>query len=168
MSKSRKILTVVAILAILVTSIFSFAVNVEARATEDWCILISDFQIISQAVEDTYPGYTTVLQRFLWEWNDEYARILSESGGIDGYFGIKTGDCVEKYQKSKRITSDRSVGPTTWGKIGGDLNDVICTNGYTEFRVGNVVIFRAPNDYTPLFYYFIADTERWQLFHTGD
>ena len=113
MSKSRKILTVVAILAILVTSIFSFAVNVEARATEDWCILISDFQIISQAVEDTYPGYTTVLQRFLWEWNDEYARILSESGGIDGYFGIKTGDCVEKYQKSKRITSDRSVGPTT-------------------------------------------------------
>lgn len=138
----------------------------EVRASSDWCTRISGFQTVHIGYANTRPALTTVVQDFLSMYDTAWCKLIVANGGIDGYFGTATQQCVEDYQSQKGLSVDGIVGPDTWYQIGADLTESESPDGtYRFFWCNGGQILRALDSSPYTFYYPISDSGdlRWYV-----
>ena len=136
---------------ILVIPMFSFSANAK-KVDYAWGARIGGFQRLTVDDRNNYPGYTTALQLFLTLFNDQYASDIASAGGLDGWVGTVTADCVESFMLSQNIGGKRVADAETWACVANNMsqsssstryyfkvNDAYCMQGYPaencyEFR----------------------------------
>lgn len=152
----RAICCITAFALMFVLSIESpHASAVEARTSYNWCERIGNFQRVNAGYTNKRPALTMIVQNFLSLVETKWARKIASAGGLDGYFGQATLDCVCEYQGRRGISVDGDVWSNTWWQIGVDLWDEDPSNGYFFFTYpykGGYVL-RALNSSPYTFYY---------------
>lgn len=151
----KKLFCTVSVIALLLTFVAAVpsAAAVEARTSVDWCTRISQFQQVNASLTDKRPALTMIVQNFLSADSSRWASIIANAGGMDGYFGAATKQCVEEYQDGNGLFVDGAVGVDTWYEIGSDLWDIDPFNGYIFFKRDSTYILRAKKDFPYTFYY---------------
>lgn len=150
----KRLLCTVLTIALLLAfgAVIPSAAAVEGRTSVNWCERIAEFQQVNASITDTRPALTMVVQRFLATYKTRWSNMIMNSGGIDGYFGGATKQCVEEYQSENNLYVDGAVGPKTWYSIGEHLWDET-TSDYVFFSVDRTYLLRALKKYPYTFYY---------------
>lgn len=98
----------------------------------------------SQSTDSYSNGYTKVVQRFMYVYNDTTRGYIKTSGGIDGIFGNKTEAAVIAFQTARGFSTDGIFGNQSWPWLAGRLKDSASTN-YTQRLYNNYVIVSLGN-----------------------
>lgn len=151
----KRLACVISIVAILLAfgDIAPRVEAVEGRSSADWNERISEFQVVSVSSTNKRPALTMIVQNFLSAYSTRWSRLIVDAGGLDGYFGSTTKQCVEEYQSEHSLYVDGAVGKNTWHQIGRNLSDIDPSNGYIFFTRGNSYILRALKNFPYTFYY---------------
>ena len=132
------------VISILLAALIILSTATTAFASQDWPSHFAFFQTLRTSYGNQYAGYTKPLQMFLICYNDGYASKIYNAGGVDGYYGTATKDCVVLFQQARGLSDDGICGPSTWRHVAYCLN-TSSRNGYTYFSIGSDEIIRARN-----------------------
>lgn len=118
MKKTRRILSVLLIVVLLVT----ISVIPASAAEYPWTSFFAQFQVLRPGCRNTYAGFTIPLQTFLGYYSESWREDIEGAGGKDGWYGDVTATCVGEYQVAKGLSSDNVCGRYTWIAIAQDLD----------------------------------------------
>lgn len=137
----------------------------DARASYDWCGRIEQFQRVNAAYTNKRPALTMIVQNFLTLYDTEWCDKIVSAGGMDGYFGTTTRQCVSEYQNKRGLSADGDVWHKTWWQIGYDLLDEGPTYGCFFFTYDGGYVLRALSTSPYTFYYptFDYGDMQWNL-----
>ncbi|MCD7858670.1 MAG: peptidoglycan-binding protein [Firmicutes bacterium] len=165
MKRLKRIFSIVLVL-ILTVSILTMPAS--ASLGTQFKTAISNFPTRSTAYSNTFDGYTCVIQRFLWAYDDdgdnEGTRPIIARSGVDGYYGEYTELAVKTFQLQKGLDVDGKTGSATWTEIASLLTTlstskteiIIGCNGY---EVIYVMRSYADIDVDYIYFYYTGDTE---------
>lgn len=101
-----------------------------------WAARIGGFRYLSVNDGNTYPGYTKALQLFLSLFSDAYNSEIEQAGGIDGWYGTTTAECVESFMLSQGIGGKRVADAETWACVANNMDQSGGPTWY-YFKVNN-------------------------------
>ncbi len=93
----------------------------------------------SQSTSSYSAGYTKVVQRLMYVYNDTTRSYVVSGGGIDGGFGAKTKSAVVAFQTARGFTTDGVFGAQSWPWLGNVMYNYATTN-FVQRWYGNYVI----------------------------
>lgn len=90
----------------------------------------------SQSKSSYTAGYTKVIQRLMYVYNDTTKGYIEQGGGIDGGFGYYTDLAVKAFQAAKGFSCDGVFGSSSWPWLGNHLDSYVIGN-YTQLWYNN-------------------------------
>ena len=94
----------------------------------------------SQSKDSYSAGYTKVVQRLMYVYNDTTRSNIISGGGIDGVFGDKTKSAVIAFQEARGFSDDGIFGNQSWPWLAGVLTDYATTNYAQRWYNGYVIV----------------------------
>lgn len=135
----KKSLRIIVSLTLIVVMCCGLMVSSNAAISSTWK---SRMQTWGTCNNGTYSTQARVVQRFLLCYKDYTWNLVYRAGGVDGYYGQKTYEAVELFQRAEGIGVDGGVGQETWGAMA----DVMYQ---TTGIVSSTVRMAVPGFYSP-------------------
>lgn len=90
----------------------------------------------SQSTGSYSSGYTKIIQRLMYVYNDTTKAQIAKGGGIDGGFGYYTDLAVKAFQAARGFSEDGVFGSQSWPWLGNNLVSYTGVSGYYQLWYG--------------------------------
>lgn len=163
MKYCKRVLSFV-IVAVLLFSTFAIPAS---AASDTWVGRFQKFPTLKTGT--SYYAYVKALQTFLLVFSADTKALILEGGGVDGDYGSKTKEAVQKFQAEYYPNDtnqwDGITGKGTWGCVAVWLEHIWISSTVSHFCGYGQNIYRAVQTGTTQFsYYYQSAAGSWLVF----